>query len=94
MEFPLSPAQASAVRASKALVGPDNQPVLYQLVSGATKKVPARIAFLANLDPYETRAFRFTASTAKVATDLRIEETADLIRISNALPSTDIFRSC
>ncbi len=85
VEFPLSPAQASAARARKALVGPNGQPVLYQLVPGTTKKMPARIAFLADLDPYETRAYRFTASTAKVATDLRIEETADLIRISNAL---------
>jgi hypothetical protein len=79
VEFPLSPAQAAEIAAGKALAGPDGQPVPFQVVTGA----PARVAFLSDLAPFETRAYRFTNDTPSVQTDLVVEETSDRLRLLN-----------
>ncbi|MBI2437444.1 MAG: hypothetical protein HYV36_01325 [Lentisphaerae bacterium] len=82
--FPIDKTQWKAANSGRALVGSDGKPVLYQILPGASKDDPRSIAFLADLDPFETRAYRFTNSTAKAQSDLKIEETDDFIRISTA----------
>lgn len=82
--FPLSPEQLKHAQAGHALAGPDGAPVLYQIVNDSAGK-PAKIVFLANLDPFETREYAFTDKVAKVDTDLKVEELADGIRVSNSL---------
>ncbi len=76
--FPLTPAQRAHVKAGHALEGPEG-PVSYQLGAGD------RLYLLTDLAPFETRAFRFTNDRAKPESDLKVEETADAIRISNGL---------
>ncbi len=81
VRFPASAAQLQSAQAGLPLVGPDGKPTLYQVVPGR----PASIEFLADLDPLERRDYRFAATTEPAAvTDLAIEETPDLIRLSNS----------
>lgn len=81
VRFTASAAQLQSARAGLPLAGPDGKPVVYQVVPGA----PASIEFLADLDPFERRPYRFAATAVKTAaTDLTIEETPDLIRIGNS----------
>src|ERR1051325_2502247 len=90
VEFPLSESQQKAAAAGQTLVGAEGKPVLYQVVPSGSKQPPGRIAFLADLDPFETRAYRFADSAIKPQTDLKIEETDKLIRISNNLVGISI----
>lgn len=80
--YPLSGAQAVVARGNKALVGLDGKAIPYQLLNLPDGK--AGIAFLTDLDPFATRAYKFTNDDAGVmATDLKVEETADTISLSN-----------
>jgi hypothetical protein len=90
VQFPLSKAQQKAAIQGRELVGPDGKAVAYQIVPGATRKQPAQIAFLADLDPFEAREYRFTDAEAKTPTDLTIEETGEVIRIANKLTGISI----
>ena len=78
--FPLSPADLKAAQAGQTLAAPDKSIVPYQIVGENGQQ---KIAFMADLDPLETRAYHFTNATEKAATDLKVEETAAEIRISN-----------
>jgi len=67
VRFPASAAQFQSAQAGLPLVGPDGKPTLYQVVSGK----PASIEFLADLDPFERRDYRFAATAEPAAaTDL------------------------
>ena len=90
VEFPLSKAQQASAAKGLELVGPDGKAVACQIVPGSARNQPAQIAFLADLDPFETRAYRFTNSAAKPTTDLELEETTDLIRVANRLTGISI----
>ena len=83
--FAASAAQLASARAELPLIGPNQKPVLYQIVEGSTGAPPA-IEFLADLDPFEKRAYHFARAGghAAVATDLKIEETAETIRLVNS----------
>jgi len=78
--FALSPAQLAHAKAGHALRGANGPPLVYQLVSGT----PPRIAFQTDLNPFETRAIRFAGDTGKPVTDLKIEEFADRVTLSNS----------
>src|SRR5688500_9624216 len=58
VRFPLSAAQLKSAQAGLALKGPDDQPVLYQIVPGEPGS-PSALELLTDLDPYETRSYRF-----------------------------------
>jgi hypothetical protein len=83
--FTASWAQLTSARAGLPLIGPDQKPVLYQIVQGSGGAPPA-IEFLADLEPFEKRAYHFARATghAAAATDLKIEETSDAIRLINS----------
>jgi hypothetical protein len=79
--YPLTDAQAKLVDGGKALVGPGETAVPYQAVLLPSK---ARgIAFQANVPVYGSSEYKFTFDPAATATDLKIDETADLITITN-----------
>ena len=59
VQFPLPQPLLAHVKAGHALAGPDGQPVPYQGVAGTTAQEQI-IAFLADLDPFDTRLYRFT----------------------------------
>jgi len=83
VRFPLSGAQAEHVRANHALVDQDGGAVAYQSVPGPKGGAP-RIAFTVDLDPFQTRTWRFADAPASADTDLTIEETDELIRVVNS----------
>ncbi len=82
VRFPALPAQLAHTRAGEALVGPDNKPVIYQILPGEGAS-PPRIAFAADLDPFETRVYRFDPAQSAPATDIAVTETDQEIRIVN-----------
>ena len=67
----------------RTLLDPKGRAVAYQ-ITPASADAPARISFLADLDPFETRTYRFGQAAAKPQTDLKIEQTPGHIRITNA----------
>ena len=81
--FALSEDQARQARAGNALLGSDGKAVPYQLVRSADR-APSRIALLTDLDPFERRAFSFSASRSSLRSDVQIEETAEAITIGNS----------
>lgn len=84
VSYPLTAAQAAHAKAGHALVGPEGKAVLYQVLPG-DKPGESRLEFLADLGPYETREYVFSNQTAKLPTDLVVEETPELLQMSNSL---------
>jgi hypothetical protein len=84
--------QASAIQ-GRELIRPGGAAVTYQVVPATNGNDHAAIAFLADLDPFETCAYRFTNTAAHVVTNLQIVETAGLIRITNNLIGISIRKS-
>lgn len=84
VRFAASATQLNNARAGLPLVGPDQKSVLYQIVPDAAG-TPSAIEFLADLEPFEKRFYRFTGAPGvkPAVTDLKIEETPDLIRLTN-----------
>ncbi len=80
--FPLTKAQLRHAEAGHALLGPDNKPVLYQLIANPTPP-GVRIAFLTDLNPFETRTFLFSQEPATVSGDLTVEETPETVTMTN-----------
>lgn len=78
--FPLSDAQAKLVDGGKALVGPAGA-VPYQAVMLPSNA--RAIAFQADVPVYGSSEYRFTLDPTATTTDLKVEETADLVTISN-----------
>ena len=85
VDFAASTTQIASARAGLPLIGPDQKPVLYQIVEGSAGAPPA-IEFLTDLDPFEKRTYHFAHASrdAAVATDLKIEETPEAIRLVNS----------
>jgi len=81
VSFPLSAAQAAQVKAGTSLLGPDGKPVAFQIVKPTAGE--ERICFQADLPQYETASFRLATGPAAPATDLKIEESAELITVTN-----------
>jgi len=82
VEFPLDATTLEMAKNGMNLVGPDGKPVLYQIEQNGPKN-SAKIAFLADLDPFESRAYGFTKEKQSLETDLKIEETENVLRLSN-----------
>ncbi|MHB9132948.1 MAG: hypothetical protein ACYDBB_17925 [Armatimonadota bacterium] len=83
VSFPLTEAQFRHAQAGHALLGADDKPVLYQLIPNTTLQ-GARVAFLANLASFETRVYRFSDAPATVTGDLKVEEDADTVTLTNS----------
>ena len=81
VRFKPTPEQTQAMQAGKALVGPDGAAVLYQ----AFPNNGPFIDFMADLNPFETREYRFTEQPNTAVSDVKVEETADAITITNHL---------
>ena len=91
VRFDLSPEQAAHVAAGHPLLGPGRKPVTYQIIPGRDGK-PEVIEFLLDLDPFQARSFQFREGTARAATDLAVEETPELIRLTNGRTGIAIAR--
>lgn len=80
--FPLTAAQLAKALAGRPLVASDGKVVVYQVAPGANGA--SRIAFQTDLAPLEIREFSFSdKSKADAATDLKVEDAADVVRVSN-----------
>jgi len=82
VSFPLTEAQAAHLKAGHALRDDAGAEATYQL-EPASKGEPARIAFQAELNPFQTRKFTFAEIPATKATDLVVKEEKDQIVLSN-----------
>ncbi len=80
VRFPLRGASRDAVRSGRALVERRGRSIPYQVVD-SPRHDEEIIAFAVDLDPYQVRSYRFVAGPASTATDLRIEETPERIRL-------------
>jgi hypothetical protein len=87
--FPLTDAQLAHAKAGHALAGADGVPLPYQL----TPKTPPKLAVLVNVEPFAATELSFTNTPAKAASDLRVEETADAIRVTNDVFGVAIAKS-
>jgi hypothetical protein len=84
VRFAVSTAQLASARLGLPLIGSNQIPVPYQIVEDSAGASPA-IEFLADLDPFEKRTYHFDrAGPAPVAGDLKVEETANTIRLINS----------
>jgi hypothetical protein len=77
--FPASKTQLRHAQAGHALVGSDGRAALYQLTGDKDN----RIQFLADIEPFATQAYRFLDTTTNLTTDLKIEESDEVIHLSN-----------
>ncbi|MDA0841703.1 MAG: hypothetical protein O3B01_14710 [Planctomycetota bacterium] len=84
VSFPINAATLNHVKAGHALVGSDGSEVPYQL-GAETEGQPSKILFLTDLPRFETRSFRFTDNRSTTSGDLKVEETADAIMLSNSI---------
>ena len=82
VSFPLTAAQASQVKAGRALRDGAGAAVTYQLLPAPAGEA-GRIAFQTELNPFETRKFNFAEAPATKATDLGVKEEKDQIVLSN-----------
>jgi len=82
VSFPLTEAQAAHLKADRALRDDAGAEVTFQL-EPASKGETARIAFQADLNPFQTRKFNFAETPAMKATDLGVKEEKDQIVLSN-----------
>ncbi len=90
VEFPLSKDQLALAKGNKALVDPEGNGIPYQLIEGNDKN-PARIAFIANLGPFEKRSYKFDPQkAANNENGIKIEETPDSIRLTNGLTGVSL----
>ncbi len=80
--FPLTRAQAKQAQAGLPLLDSDGKSMPYQVVVGSAGE--SRLAFQTDLAPLATREFSFSdQGKADVTTDLKIEDTAEAVLISN-----------
>lgn len=82
--FALAPAQAAKAREERALLDSAGKPVPYQLVTAASGE--PRLALLTDLTPFATRTWSFadSADTVAMPTDVQVEDTPDVLRLSNS----------
>jgi hypothetical protein len=87
----LTPAQVKQAKAGHALVGPDKQLVPYQLINDGDK---VRIAFAADLPPFEERRYHFSESAKNaIKTDLTVGENDGYINLRNSLTGISLRRT-
>jgi|GEM_PF-4318550 len=79
--FSLTPDQLAAVRKGARLIGPGEMPLSCQLSDLSDQP---RIAFQVTLTPGATQTYRLEKATGPTASDLRIEDSAQTLRIGNA----------
>jgi len=90
VSFPLTAAQRKEAEAGRPLLNGAGEPVRYQLVSEGEKP---RILFQTDLAPLSRAAWHFGEGKAKAPeSDLRVEETPETIRITNARAGLSIRR--
>jgi hypothetical protein len=79
--FPLTPQRLAAVKSGAQVVGPEGNAVASQLtdVSGQP-----RLAFQATLAPGATQNYRLGKADKPATSDIKVEETADRLLLSNA----------
>ena len=79
--FPLTPEQLATVRKGARLIGPGEMPLSCQLsdLSG-----PPRLAFQVTLTPGATQSYRLEKAAGPTASDLRIEDGEQTLRLGNA----------
>jgi hypothetical protein len=83
VSFPLDKAQLDKANRQALLINQAGQPVSWQLLTGANGE--PRIGFQTDLKKYSTNNWNFSSETIgnKAASDLKIEDTDDILRISN-----------
>ncbi len=79
VRFPLTDAQLKAAQASKTIVGPDGKAVAYQIAPG---EKTTQVVFAVDLNPFESREYRFNSKAADTS-DLRIIETDERVALIN-----------
>jgi hypothetical protein len=89
--FPVDEASLRCAWSGKAWVGSDGRALPYQILAAAPGS-SARVAFLADVGPFEVRAYRFTDAVGRTRTDLKIERGPELLRIANAKTGLAIAR--
>ena len=79
--FPLTPEQLATGRKGARLIGPGEMPLSCQLsdLSG-----PPRLAFQVTLTPGATQSYRLEKAAGPTASDLRIEDGEQTLRLGNA----------
>ncbi len=80
--FPLSGAALRLAWAGHALIGPDGEPVAYQVLP-ADGGAPPSLAFLVGLPPDAAHVYAFGEARVVPATDLAVAGDADQIRLTN-----------
>lgn len=82
--FPLTAGQKAMVKKGFALMNPEGQEVVYQVVGGE-KEGDSRICFQGDLGPYETRTYQFNGGRMASAgkSDLKVVEDGDGIQVLN-----------
>ena len=63
---------------------------VYQMYTGAAGE---RIAILTDLNPYETREFRFANADKETRTDLKVEENLERVMLTNHLTGISLRKS-
>ena len=86
IQMPLSPEQWQLVEAGRALVGPDGEPVPWQIVPGdGADPADRKLAFQADLPRLATAVYRFVDRPATADTDLLLaDDKPDTLSIVNA----------
>jgi len=87
VEYRLDPAAAKGV-AGRRLVDSAGREVLYQLDGEK-----GTVAFQADIEPYATNQYTFTADAASAETDLTVRETDKYVEIANSLTGLRLVRS-
>lgn len=82
--FPLEPSQLKVLEAGTPLVGPDGKATPTQILPGRDGK-PSRIAFLAEVGPFQKVSYSFRKDAAAAVSDLQVEDGKDFIVLSNGL---------
>ena len=85
VRFPLMAAQLDDARRGAPLVGPDDKAVPYQIVPGSDGTPPS-LTFLADLNPFESRAYRFADGHQQQtpSSNIGIQETPSAILLTNS----------
>lgn len=92
VRFELTAAQLAHAKAGHALVAEGQSAIAYQLEQSKDQEKP-RIAFAADLNPFEERRYRFTNAIAKnLPTGLVIEEPAEYVTLRNSRTGISLRR--
>ncbi|MDA1017282.1 MAG: hypothetical protein O3A00_22845, partial [Planctomycetota bacterium] len=82
VSFPVTANLATKANAGIGLLGADGKAVAYQVVPG-DDGAGSRISFQTDFPAYGTAAFRFGNKPVTVASDLKVEEGAEVVTVTN-----------